>query len=75
MKTRRDVLKTAASVLAFAATPAFAQGNVWPNRMIKVIVPLPPGGVMDFSPGLWSIISPDVSGKRSSLRTSRAPTG
>lgn len=47
MKTCRDVLKTAASVLAFAATPAFAQGNVWPNRMIKVIVPLPPGGVMD----------------------------
>lgn len=47
MKTRREVLKTAAGVLAFAATPAFAQGNVWPNRIIKVIVPLPPGGVMD----------------------------
>lgn len=47
MKTRRQALKIATGVLAFAAPQAFAQGNVWPSRMLKVVVPLPPGGVMD----------------------------
>jgi tripartite-type tricarboxylate transporter receptor subunit TctC len=47
MKTRREALKTAAGILSLVAMPAFAQSNAWPNRLIKVVVPLPPGGVMD----------------------------
>ncbi len=47
MKTRREALRAAAGFLALAAAPAFAQGNAWPTKLIKIVVPLPPGGVMD----------------------------
>ncbi len=46
MTSRRALLKTAAASLVFPATIARAQG-AWPNRPIRCIVPLPPGGGTD----------------------------
>lgn len=54
MKTigRRQLLKSAASMAALGAlpklaAPAIAQG-AWPNRTVRIIVPLAPGGAIDF---------------------------
>jgi tripartite-type tricarboxylate transporter receptor subunit TctC len=49
---RRQFLKTAASFAAIGAlpklaAPAIAQG-AWPNRTVRLIVPLAPGGAIDF---------------------------
>ncbi len=38
--------KTLAAALAFAASPAFGQG--WPEKPIRVVIPYPPGGGVDF---------------------------
>jgi tripartite-type tricarboxylate transporter receptor subunit TctC len=46
-------MKGAAGIAALAATPALAQTAPWPNRLLKIVVPLPPGGVMD---GLTRIV-------------------
>jgi tripartite-type tricarboxylate transporter receptor subunit TctC len=46
MLTRRSLLRTAAAGTAFAAAPAFAQGN-WPSQNVRVIVPYPAGGSTD----------------------------
>ncbi|NKE43668.1 tripartite tricarboxylate transporter substrate binding protein [Roseomonas frigidaquae] len=40
--TRRDTLASAAALLA---APAFGQG--WPNRPVRIVVPFPPGGLVD----------------------------
>src|SRR5258707_10398350 len=44
--SRRAVLKAAAASLAFPASMARAEA-AWPNRPIRCIVPLPPGGGTD----------------------------
>ena len=47
---RRDFIKAAASAGLAAVFPfsgAFAQGR-WPNRPVRIIVPLAPGGAIDF---------------------------
>lgn len=47
---RRDFIKAGAAVGLAAALPlnnAFAQGK-WPNRPVRIIVPLAPGGAIDF---------------------------
>jgi tripartite-type tricarboxylate transporter receptor subunit TctC len=47
MKTRRETLTAAIGLLALAAKPAWAQNAGWPNKPMKIVVPLPAGGVMD----------------------------
>ncbi|MGM5024078.1 tripartite tricarboxylate transporter substrate binding protein [Tardiphaga sp. 367_B4_N1_1] len=47
MKTRREALTAAIGLLALAAKPARAQNIGWPNKPMKIVVPLPAGGVMD----------------------------
>lgn len=59
MITRRCIIGVAAGAAAFAARPGFAQ-TPWPNRLVKIAVPLPPGGVMD---GLTRIVA-DRLGQR-----------
>lgn len=47
---RRDFIKAGAATAAVAALPfsqVFAQGK-WPNRPVRLIVPLAPGGAIDF---------------------------
>jgi tripartite-type tricarboxylate transporter receptor subunit TctC len=49
MKSRRTLLKTVAATMALPAiVPAIARAQgAWPNRPIRCIVPLPPGGGTD----------------------------
>ena len=47
-------MKRAAGIVTLAATPALAQTAPWPSRLLKIVVPLPPGGVMD---GLTRIVA------------------
>ena len=47
-------MKGAAGIASLAATPALAQTSSWPSRLLKTVVPLPPGGVMD---GLTRIVA------------------
>jgi tripartite-type tricarboxylate transporter receptor subunit TctC len=47
-------MKGAAGIASLAATPALAQTSPWPGRLLKIVVPLPPGGVMD---GLTRIVA------------------
>lgn len=54
MITRRALMKGAAGIAALAAVPAMAQTASWPSRLLKIVVPLPPGGVMD---GLTRIVA------------------
>lgn len=56
---RRSILGAAAGAAAFAVRPGLAQ-TPWPNRLVKIAVPLPPGGVMD---GLTRIVA-DRLGQR-----------
>ncbi len=36
-----------ASTAAAAALPAFAQSGAWPNKLVRIVVPFPPGGGID----------------------------
>jgi tripartite-type tricarboxylate transporter receptor subunit TctC len=46
--TRRNFLATLIAASAFGAQPLLAQpGSHWPNKPIKIIVPVPPGGSLD----------------------------
>lgn len=54
MLTRRSLMKGTAGVAALAATPVLAQSAPWPSRLLKMVVPLPPGGVMD---GLTRVVA------------------
>jgi len=47
-------MQGAAGIATLAATPALAQTAPWPSRLMKVVVPLPAGGVMD---GLTRIVT------------------
>ncbi|MCK1678855.1 tripartite tricarboxylate transporter substrate binding protein [Bradyrhizobium sp. 147] len=47
-------MRGAAGVATLAATPVLAQTAAWPSRLLKIIVPLPPGGVMD---GLTRVVA------------------
>ncbi len=53
MLTRRSLMRSAAGIAALAATPVLAQ-SPWPSRLLKIVVPLPPGGVMD---GLTRVVA------------------
>ena len=44
---RRKLLGGAAAAMALAAAPAFGQAAKYPNRPIKIIVPVAPGGGVD----------------------------
>jgi tripartite-type tricarboxylate transporter receptor subunit TctC len=44
---RRTLIAAAATLAAAFATPAFAQGDAYPSKPIKWIVPFPPAGAMD----------------------------
>lgn len=46
-------MRSAAGIAALAATPVLAQ-SPWPSRLLKIVVPLPPGGVMD---GLTRVVA------------------
>jgi tripartite-type tricarboxylate transporter receptor subunit TctC len=54
MLTRRSLMKGATGVATLAATPVLAQSAPWPSRLLKMVVPLPPGGVMD---GLTRVVA------------------
>lgn len=43
--TRRAVLSAAATALA--AYPVRAQGTGWPSKPVRIVVPFPPGGLVD----------------------------
>jgi tripartite-type tricarboxylate transporter receptor subunit TctC len=45
---RRALLLGATAAGLAGAQPAWAQGSEWPNRPVKFIVPLAPGGAIDF---------------------------
>ncbi|WP_161495412.1 tripartite tricarboxylate transporter substrate binding protein [Bradyrhizobium sacchari] len=47
-------MKAAAGLATLAATPVLAQTASWPSRLLKIVVPLPPGGVMD---GLTRVVA------------------
>lgn len=47
-------MKGAAGLATLGAAPALAQTAPWPSRLLKIVVPLPPGGVMD---GLTRIVA------------------
>lgn len=53
MLTRRSLMRSAVGIAALAATPVLAQ-SPWPSRLLKIVVPLPPGGVMD---GLTRVVA------------------
>ncbi|WP_257195334.1 MULTISPECIES: Bug family tripartite tricarboxylate transporter substrate binding protein [unclassified Bradyrhizobium] len=46
-------MRSAVGIAALAATPVLAQ-SPWPSRLLKIVVPLPPGGVMD---GLTRVVA------------------
>ena len=47
----RDSLRVLA--LALLALPLWAHAQAYPTRPIKMLVPFPAGGTVDFSPGWW----------------------
>lgn len=47
-------MKGGAGIATLAVTAASAQTALWPSRLLKIVVPLPPGGVMD---GLTRIVA------------------
>jgi tripartite-type tricarboxylate transporter receptor subunit TctC len=64
--------------LMLALTTAVAQtepqGQTWPQKSVRFIVPLPPGSGMDLSARLVAERLTERWGSRSWWRTGRAPT-
>lgn len=54
MFTRRSFVASAAALAALPHFSAWAQSGVWPNRPIKFIVPLTPGGANDLLARLFA---------------------
>jgi len=48
MQAKRTLVVLACGILALAAGASAAQSGAWPNRPIRLIVPLPPGGSPDY---------------------------
>jgi tripartite-type tricarboxylate transporter receptor subunit TctC len=48
MNTRILIISALCAPLSLAAGEAAAQGSPWPNRPIRFVVPLPPGGSPDY---------------------------
>jgi tripartite-type tricarboxylate transporter receptor subunit TctC len=44
---RRDALRALAGIAAAASTPSWAQTGSWPQRPIKIVVPVAAGGIID----------------------------
>lgn len=49
MISRRNLLLSAATLCALPALPSLGQAETWPSRVVKVIVPYPPGGSTDIT--------------------------
>src|ERR1700691_2039442 len=52
--SRREMLRSAIGVAAFAAAPRFACADTFPSRPIKLVLPFPPGGVFDIVGRPWA---------------------
>lgn len=52
--SRREMLRSAIGVAAFAAAPRFACADTFPSRPIRLVLPFPPGGVFDIVGRPWA---------------------
>jgi hypothetical protein len=77
---RRQFLHLAAGAAAFPAVSRIATAQTYPTRPIRLVVPSPPGGVLDFiarplaqrlKPVLGSVFIENVSGGAGSLGSAR----
>ena len=63
MITRRSFVASSLAALSLAASRASAQGGDYPNRPIRLMVPLPPGGSPDYLSRILSERLPPLIGQ------------
>ncbi|MBR0666037.1 tripartite tricarboxylate transporter substrate binding protein [Roseomonas hellenica] len=63
MPTRRDLIFSIAVVAALAASGRSASAQSFPNRPLRLVVPYPPGGNVDFTARLLAPVMSQVLGQ------------
>lgn len=63
MPTRRDLIFSIAAVAALAASGRSASAQSFPNRPLRLVVPYPPGGNVDFTARLLAPVMSQVLGQ------------
>ena len=72
---RRTFLKTSSAAVATLAAPAIVSAQAaWPNKLVKLILPYPPGGSTDLIGRPWAeLLSALALGSRNGSVATKLP--